>query len=130
MHVRVNVAAIVVAALCSPNVEAHHSFAAEFSYELTGTIAGEVIEALFVNPHVRYFVAVEDENGNEVIWDAQTRSPSALVRIGWTNDTIRVGDKVTLEGNLGRDDTRKLWVREVRTESGQVIRPVSEDATE
>jgi hypothetical protein len=114
---------IAIAALSAPSAQAHHSFAAEFSYELTGTIEGEVIEVLFVNPHARYFVALKDANGNEVIWDAQTRSTNALLGVGWTKDALRVGDKVTIEGNLGRDNARKIWIREVRKESGEVIRP-------
>ncbi len=103
---------------------AHHSFAAEFDYDATGTIEGEVVEVLFVNPHARYFVSVVDENGSETIWDTQTMSVSALTRFGWDKDTIKVGDKVTMSGNLGRENTRKLWIREVRTGSGRVIRPV------
>jgi hypothetical protein len=130
MRIQTSLAAVAIAALSSSSVEAHHSFAAEFSYELTGTIAGEVIEVLFVNPHARFFVAVKDESGNETIWDAQTRSTNALTRVGWTKDTIRVGDKVTLEGNLGRDNARKIWIREVRTPSGQTIRPDAGSAAE
>jgi hypothetical protein len=118
-------ARIVALTLCSfaPVAEAHHSFAAEFDYDATGTIEGEVIEVLFVNPHVRYFVAVLDANGNETIWDTQTSSVSAVTRYGWTKDTIRFGDRVKLTGNLGRDNTRKLWIREVVKEDGTVIRP-------
>jgi len=106
--------------------QAHHSFAAEFDYERLGDIEGEVIEVLFVNPHARYFIAVTDASGNEVIWDAQTRSPSALTRIGWSRDTIELGDKVTLHGNLGIGGTRKIWIREVRFESGEIVSPTEE----
>lgn len=120
--------AMFIALVFSPTLHAHHSFAAEFSYELTGTITGEVIEVLYVNPHARYFVAVIDDEGNEVIWDAQSRSPSALTRANWTRDTLKVGDRVTLEGNLGRDNTRKIWIREARLESGQVVYPYAADA--
>lgn len=109
---------------------AHHSFAAEFDYDATGSISGEVVEVLFVNPHARYFVAVTDDDGNEVIWDTQTMSTSALTRFGWTKDTIEVGQRVTMQGNLGRDNTRKLWIREVRTQSGRVIRPAAGGAAE
>jgi len=116
--------------LAAGSAGAHHSFAAEFDYDLTGTIEGEVIEVLFVNPHARYFVAVTDADGNEVIWDTQTRSTSALTRVGWSRDTIKVGERVTLEGNLGRDNTRKLWIREVRKANGEVIHPVADDAAD
>jgi len=123
MRIHLSIVTLAIAALGGPSALAHHSFAAEFSYELTGTIEGEIIEVLFVNPHARYFIAVKDESGNEVIWDLQTRSTNALTRVGWTKDTLRVGDKVAVEGNLGRDNTHKLWIREVRTASGQVVRP-------
>lgn len=114
----------LVAATTALPARAHHSFAAEFDYDLTGTIEGEVIEVLYVNPHARYFVAVVGEDGKEMIWDTQTRSTNALTRVGWTRDLIRVGDRVVLEGNLGRDNARKLWIREIRLPSGRVIRPV------
>jgi hypothetical protein len=114
-------------ALCTfaPITDAHHSFAAEFDYDAMGTIEGEVIEVLFVNPHVRYFVAVVDAAGNEAIWDTQTSSVSALTRYGWSKDTIELGDKVKFTGNLGRDNTRKLWIREAVLEDGTTVRPVA-----
>ena len=82
---------------------------------------------LFVNPHARYFVALEGENGEEILWDAQTRSPNALFAIGWNKDTIRVGERITIEGNLGRDNARKIWIREVRKASGETVRPTGEE---
>ena len=118
---------LAVAALATPRVYAHHSFAAEFHYDQSGTITGEVVEVLFVNPHARYFVAIEDENGNEILWDAQTRSPNALFAIGWNKDSIRVGERITIEGNLGRDNARKIWIREVRKASGETVRPTGEE---
>ena len=126
MSIRVNVVALAFAALSGSHAQAHHSFAAEFSYELNGTITGEVVEVLFVNPHARYFIAVKDDSGKEVLWDAQTRSPNALTGVGWNKDSIRVGDQVVIEGNLGRDNAHKIWINEVRKESGVVIRPTGE----
>jgi hypothetical protein len=116
-----------LAALAMPRADAHHSFAAEFHYDQSGTITGEVVEVLFVNPHARYFIAIEDGNGNEILWDAQTRSPNALFAIGWNKDSIRVGERITIEGNLGRDNARKIWIREVRKASGEIVRPTGEE---
>jgi hypothetical protein len=120
-------ATLAAAGLAGPPAHAHHSFAAEFSYEESGTITGEVIEVLFVNPHARYFIAVKDADGKEVMWDAQTRSTNALTRAGWNKDAVRVGERVTIEGNLGRDGARKIWIRELAKESGEVIRPTGEE---
>jgi hypothetical protein len=127
MSYRLALCSLGLLAFAAPQAGAHHSFAAEFSYELSGTITGEVVEVLFVNPHARYFVALADEQGNEVLWDAQTRSPNALLGIGWNKDTIRVGEKITIEGNLGRDNTHKIWIVEVRKASGESIRPTGEE---
>jgi hypothetical protein len=118
--------AVLVFAVLGFQARAHHSFAAEFSYDESGTITGVVVEVLFVNPHARYFIAIKDETGKEILWDAQTRSPNALAGVGWSKDTIRVGEQVTIEGNLGRDKARKIWIREIRLESGDVIRPTGE----
>lgn len=128
MHGRMTLAALAIAAFAGGrSAHAHHSFAAEFSYEESGTITGEVVEVLFVNPHARYFIAVKDASGKEVMWDAQTRSTNALTRIGWNKDAVRVGEQVTIEGNLGRDGARKIWIRELKKESGEVIRPTGEE---
>ncbi len=126
MTFRASLATLVFATLSS-QARAHHSFAAEFSYDESGTITGTVVEVLFVNPHARYFVAVTDERGGEILWDAQTRSPNALAAAGWKKDTIRVGERIAIEGNLGRDKARKIWIREIRRESGEVIRPTGEE---
>lgn len=125
-HIFGSILPVAASVISTGSAQAHHSFAAEFDYDRLGDIEGEVIEVLFVNPHARYFIAVTDADGNEVIWDAQTRSPSALTRIGWSKDTIGLGERVTLHGNLGLGETRKIWIREVRKDSGEVILPTAE----
>jgi hypothetical protein len=127
MTIRVGFVVLAFTALSGPRVSAHHSFAAEFSYEESGTITGEVVEVLYVNPHAHYVIALKDESGNEILWDAQTRSPNALANLGWSKDTIRVGERLTIEGNLGRNKARKIWIREIRKASGEVIRPSGEE---
>ena len=107
--------------LCSGRALAHHSFAAEFSYELFGTQQGEVVEVHYVNPHTRVFVAVTNEDGEEEIWDAQTHAISVLLRSGWLRDTVKVGDRLVLEGFLGLENSRKLWIAKMTLENGQVL---------
>jgi hypothetical protein len=50
---------------------------------------------------------------------------NTLLRYGWTEDLIHLGDRIKLTGNLGRDNTRKLWIREAVLADGAVIRPVA-----
>ena len=100
---------------------AHHSFAAEFSYEFFGSREGEVVEVHFVNPHAHIFFAVKNGNGKEEIWDAQSSAPQNLLRRGWSQDSIKVGDRITIEGNLGLENSRKLWIITMTLENGTVI---------
>ena len=88
---------------CAASAAAHHSFAAEFSYEFFGSREGEVVEVHFVNPH------------------AQSSAPQNLLRRGWSHDSIKVGDRITIEGNLGLANSRKLWINTMTLENGTVI---------
>ena len=94
--------------LIQASASAHHSFAAEFTAEAQATISGTVTEVWFRNPHVRYYVDVETENGEIEKWDTRGASPSLLTRRGWTKDTIKVGDTVVLMGHRAHDPDRKL----------------------
>ena len=106
---------------CAASAAAHHSFAAEFSYEFFGSREGEVVEVHFVNPHAHIFFAVKNGNGKEEIWDAQSSAPQNLLRRGWSQDSIKVGDRITIEGNLGLENSRKLWIITMTLENGTVI---------
>ena len=106
---------------CAASAAAHHSFAAEFSYELFGSREGKVVEVHFVNPHAHIFFAVKNGNGKEEIWDAQSSAPQNLLRRGWSQDSIKVGDRITIEGNLGLENSHKLWVITMTLENGRVI---------
>jgi len=106
---------------CAASAAAHHSFAAEFSYEFFGSREGEVVEVHFVNPHAHVFFAVKNGNGKEEIWDAQSSAPQNLLRRGWSQDSIKVGDRITIEGNLGLENSRKLWIITMTLENGTVI---------
>ena len=111
----------LVAWLVAPAADAHHSFAAEFLADQTLTVEGTVTEVWFRNPHVRYYIEVVDEDGKVTTWDVRAGSPALLVRRGWTADTIREGDKVTVEGYLGRDGRKLLSVISIELPDGSVV---------
>lgn len=101
--------------------EAHHSFAAEFLGDQTQTIEGTVTEVWFKNPHVRYYIQVENEAGEIESWDVRTSSPTLLVRRGWNRDTISEGDKVKIEGYLGRDGRKLMSLISIELADGTVL---------
>lgn len=106
----------------------HHSFAAEFLPDETGTISGVVTQVWFKNPHARYYIEVTDDMGETVTWDTRANSPSLLVRKGWTKASIKVGDEVTVKGYLGRDERKLMSIITVTFSDGRVLRDKQEEA--
>ena len=97
---------------------AHHSFAAEFLEDQTQTIEGTVTEVWFKNPHVRYYIDVQTEDGTVESWDVRGSSPTILVRRGWTPDTITEGDVIKVHGHLGRDGRKLMSWLYIELEDG------------
>ena len=79
-------------------VSAHHSFDAEYDSRKITTVTGYVTKLDWVNPHAYVFINVTDEAGAIASYKIEMGPPYALVRGGWTKDTIKAGDKVTVEG--------------------------------
>jgi len=89
---------------------AHHSFAFEFDANQQGSLIGEITEVRFVNPHVVYRMRPD---GTEEDWQLQTHNVGVMLRLGWTAETIQVGDRIEASGSLGRGGARKLSIDSV-----------------
>jgi hypothetical protein len=90
-------------------VLAHHSFAAEFDGAKRVELVGVVTKVDWTNPHVWFYVNVKDEaTGKLVNWGAEMGSPNALMRTGWTRNTIQIGMTVTVNGSLAKDGSSRL----------------------
>ncbi len=79
-------------------VLAHHAFAAEFSRDLPLELTGAVTRVEWMNPHARFYINVEDEDGELVEWDFELSSPNGLMRRGWSRNSLKEGDMVTVTG--------------------------------
>ena len=82
---------------------AHHSLAAEYDSNKPITVKGVVSKVAWVNPHAYVWVDVKDENGKVTAWAFETLSPNALAQQGWTRNSLKAGDQVTVEGFLAKD---------------------------
>ena len=102
-------------------VRAHHAFSADYEIGVTGTIEGVITDVFFQNPHVHYFVEVLTEDGTRETWDAQTYNLTIMRRSGWTEDTLKAGERVKIFGNLGRNNTRLIAIQWVEKEDGTVM---------
>ncbi len=96
--------AVAFGLLCSSfPLLAHHSFAAEYDSKKTITIHGVVQKVAWVNPHAYVWVDVKGEDGKVVTYSFESLSPNALMRGGWTRNSLKPGDEVTVDGYLAKD---------------------------
>jgi hypothetical protein len=109
--------------LAARPIVAHHSFAAEFDASKPFKMTGTVTKVEWMNPHTYFYIDVTDEKTNKVAnWGMEMGSPNGLMRAGWTRNTMKVGDKVTVEGSLAKDGSHTGNARSVTlAESGQKL---------
>ena len=88
---------------------AHHSFAAEFDGEKKITLTGHVTKVEWTNPHVWFYINVKDPNtGSVTNWGAEMGPPHGLQRRGWRQNTLKIGDAVTVAGSMAKSGVKRM----------------------
>ena len=99
----IGVAGIAVLLAGVPAAFAHHSFAAEFDANRPMKLTGLVTKVEWQNPHTFFYIDVTDAAGGKVTnWAIELGSPNGLMRAGWTRNSLKIGDIVSVEGSLAR----------------------------
>lgn len=91
--------------LSSEPALAHHS-SAKFDATREVVLKGTVSRMEWTNPHVWIRLDVADDQGNVVEWGVEGTNPLALARLGWTKNTFRPGDEVTIVVSPAKDGRR------------------------
>src|SRR6201996_9455168 len=100
---------------------AHHSFAAEFDSTKPITISGCVTKLEWMNPHARFYLDVKDASGKVTNWEFELGSPNGLMRQGWTRNSLKEGDVVTVNGSQAKDGTNLVNASNVAFENGKRV---------
>ena len=97
---------------------AHHSIFALYMdtfAEVEGVVTGMDLR----NPHIRLTMLVENDLGEEEIWNLEGDSANAVERRGITRETLRVGDRVRVAGYPSRFGRRELLITNILMPDGK-----------
>lgn len=121
---------------------AHHSFSAEFDATREVRATGEVTEVEWQNPHAWIHLRVTElcerrgrPRGSDAVeeewacrtpdategtaWAFELGSPNGLMRQGWSRNSLKPGDVVTISGTRARDGSTNSNARNVTTADGR-----------
>ena len=106
-------------------LRAHHAFEAEYDAAKVITISGTVTKLDWINPHAFIVIDSKDPSGTVRSYKVEMGPPYALQRGGWKRDTIKIGDRVTVEGAAaaknGKDEAGSMQTTQMVLESGQKL---------
>jgi hypothetical protein len=102
-------------------VFAHHSFAAEFDVKQPVTLKGTVTKVEWTNPHVWIYMDVANEGGAVEHWQCENGAPNALARMGWTRNSLKAGDQITVEGFRAKNDDKTANARQITLPDGRKV---------
>jgi hypothetical protein len=126
MPSKLTVGAVVIASVAlvlSPSpARAHHAFAAEFdSNKPVKFQEATVTRVMLINPHSWIYVDVKQPDGTVENWAIEAGSPNILLRRGITRDTLKVGQKINVEGYQSKDGTHRANGRDLTLPNGQKL---------
>jgi len=126
MRAQLTVAAIAAAGiallLSPPHMQAHHAFAAEFDEKKpVHFLDATVTKVQLINPHSWIYVDVKGADGTVENWAIEAGSPNILMRRGITKDTLKVGQKIIVDGYQSKDGSHRANGRDLKLPNGQQL---------
>ena len=100
---------------------AHHSFAAEFDAQKPVTLKGVVVKWEMINPHGWITMGVTAADGSTTQWMVETSNPNGLMRLGWTKNSLKPGDEITVEGYVAKDGSSTANAARITLSDGSKV---------
>lgn len=99
---------------------AHHS-TAMFDYTQSKKLSGVVRSFQWGNPHNYVQLMTTDSNGAQQEWAIEAGVPSAMTQLGWSRNTLKSGDKVTVVIAPMKDGSRSGSLKSVMLPNGKEL---------
>jgi hypothetical protein len=109
----------MIAASVGP-IAAHHSTVPFDSTKQT-TLTGIVKEFDWTNPHTWIWINVPNDKGGMDLWGVEGMSPNYLGRRGWTKNTIKPGERITIVGRPMKDGSKAAMFMSATLANGKVM---------
>jgi len=112
-----------IALLLSPSSAwAHHAFAAEFDANKPVHFPDATVTKVeLINPHSGIHVDVKRPDGTGANWALEAGSPNILLRRGITRETLKVGQKIVVDGYQSKDGSHRANGRDLTLPGGQKL---------
>ena len=109
--------------LCATAAHAHHSFAAVYDGTKQTTISGVVTQFRFANPHAMMYLDATDTSGKIVKWVVEFDGRLNLSNFGWTEHSIKSGERITVTGNPSHTESNRIFfLKLVHADGKELVR--------
>jgi len=105
-------ASIAAVLLTAIPLWAHHG-GSEYDMTKIVTLHATVTELQFVNPHTLVTFTVKDDSGKVSEWEGELPSPNLLTRRGWSRNTLKPGDQVTIIGAPAKNGEKGMQIKKL-----------------
>jgi len=86
---------------------AHHAFYAEFDNAKPLKLRGTVTKVELINPHSWFHINVKGDDGKVTAWMIEGGSPNALIRMGYTQQSLPIGTEIIVDAFQAKDGSNK-----------------------
>ena len=118
---RTLVTAVILCLCVSVSSLAHHAFSSEFDSNKPVKFRGTVSRVEWINPHTWIHVDVKEPDGKVTKWMVEGGSPNALIRRGVTQNLIKVGMEVVVDGYQAKDGSPRANGRDITLADGRKL---------
>jgi hypothetical protein len=103
-------------------VSAHHG-SSNYDMSKPTSVKGTIAKFEFINPHSAIHLEAKNDNGDAEEWIIECDSPNNLGRAGWTRDSLKPGDQVTIVGNRLKDGSKVMRLQKIIFAGGKELKP-------
>jgi len=109
--------------LSAAAASSHHAFSPVYDEKRLITVVGVVREFRFVNPHAMMFINVTDDAGKVAKWTVEFAGRLNLSEVGWTADSVKAGERITVTGNPTHTGSQRMFFRKLVRADGAELLP-------